>query len=260
MARLYEEDPMAQMRRGAAQRALADTPDIPRGEAPTPMRGVDLGEETITAAPAASPTAIRHEGFGGYTYSFDPNTQELTILEDPTGRVPAGYTVPKGTGPYIAILEELQKAGKASDPGGVVTPMDDEMIFTPSDTGIPEGGGPGTVTAMDEEMTLTPPGAGHLEGLTEVAPPDLATVQQTWRDAGEALPDALKTPEDDESLEGLEARLENLRAKISEKRKAVRERVRQRRGAEATAPPSAGGAQTQAPAMTGGGGVSYEGM
>ena len=137
--------------------------------------------------------------------------------------------------------------------------MDDEMIFTPSDTGIPEGGGPGTVTPMDEEMTFTPSG-------------DIDTPYADRRMAGVPDPSAVATPyadarmaggtpeDDDESLEDLEARLEGLRAEISEKRKAVRERVRQRRGAEATAPPSAGGAQTQAPATTGGGGVSYEGM
>lgn len=50
------------------------------------------------------------KGFGGYTYSFDPTTGELTVLEDPLGRVPAGYVVPKGSGPYEAILHEMGSA------------------------------------------------------------------------------------------------------------------------------------------------------
>lgn len=282
MARLYEEDQMTQMRKGAARRALA--PEA----APA--------EEAMPTPPAASATPIRHEGFGGYTYSFDPNTQELTILEDPTGRVPAGYVVPKGTGPYEAILGEMIEADL--DTRGVDKPMEEmaeeegEDVLADVRTRASEA----PITSALEKRRLGRTDLGDmatavsLEGAEVPDPADVDTpyadmrmggvpdpgdVDTPYADrrmAGVPDPSAVATPyaearmaggmleDDDESLEGLEAQLENLRAKISDKRKAVRERVRQRRGAEATAPPSAGGAQTQAPAMTGGGGVSYEGM
>lgn len=264
MARLYEEDQMTQMRKGAARRALA--PEA----APA--------EEVMPTPPAASATPIRHEGFGGYTYSFDPNTQELTILEDPTGRVPAGYVVPKGTGPYEAILGEMIEADL--DTRGVDKPMEEmaeeegEDVLADVRTRASEA----PITSALEKRRLGRTDLGDmatavsLEGAEVPDPADVDTPYADRRMAGVPDPSAVATPyaearmaggmleDDDESLEGLEAQLENLRAKISDKRKAVRERVRQRRGAEATAPPSAGGAQTQAPAMTGGGGVSYEGM
>ena len=253
-------------------------------EAPAPPPGAMLegaSEEEASLPPAASPTAIRHEGFGGYTYSFDPTTREITILEDPKGRVPSGYVVPKEMGPYKAILIELQKAGKA-EVSGTVTPMDEEMRFTPADetappfVQVPPPSDPSSLqpeaaklaglgTSLGGEHMNTPYADRRLAGVPD--PGDIDTPSADALMAGVPDPEAVATPYAEarmggasnqepgflgRSLEEMEAMLGRLQNQISQRKKEAR-----RSGAEATADPAMGGAQAQAPA--GGGVIPPEG-
>tara|TARA_R110000751_G_scaffold41550_7_gene97384 strand:- start:3021 stop:3947 length:927 start_codon:yes stop_codon:yes gene_type:complete len=308
MPELYDLDPMAQRRQEAARRSLAFAE---AGEAPSEAMPEPPAAPAGAPPPAASPSAIRHEGFGGYTYLFDPVTYEISILEDPKGKVPAGYVVPKNSGPYDAILKELAGAGKLGEAGvdpmvmdamdqaaGPKSKMYDQLDKAEAEWEAKQGNDPLVIEAMDkaagdpsllydalnegdaafreahptsgDHASVDPPdgrpyldkrlageqggaaGPDRMAGGQPAGGGDVADVAEPY-----APPEA--PAEDGDSLEGLEARMEEIKARISEKRSKVRDKVKARRGAEATAPPAAGGGQAQA-APGGASGASYEGM
>ena len=253
MPDLRTDEEMTKRRNDAARRALAPETGVSEG-APEAPSG--------SAAPAASPAAIRHEGYGGYTYSFDPQSQELTILEDPTGQVPAGYVVPKESKPYLAILDEMMAAQPDMAEPDMAEP---DMAEPEPDYGDPDPEGTdytdhtATPRALRKEVRRMREERDALDDWDLPAKTDVRSEGEGWKKTFE-----FQDEEEGESLEGLEARLEQIRGAISEKRKKVRERVKQR-GAEAAAPPNVGGAQAQddprkwRDPMFGGGGASYEG-
>jgi len=197
--------------------------------APGPPPDMGLPEPELAAAPAvgapaASPTSIRHEGFGGYTYAFDPISEEISILVDPKGRVPAGYVVPMDSVPYTAIRKELAEAGKAEPK---IDSPDLEPPEEPALAGGPPRGHQAQPLGISSEMPPADPPVELLPETPEMAPPESAG----------------STP----SLEDMEDMLGRLTAEISKRRKAAREGGKEKAAAVAAAPPAAGGTGAQAP-------------
>lgn len=80
---------------------LTDTSDLYEsiGEAPIPPRP-EMAENVM-------PT-IR--GAGGYDYSLD-EAGNIYVENDPTGRIPAGARIPRGSPSYAAVAEEIMRGG-----------------------------------------------------------------------------------------------------------------------------------------------------
>lgn len=261
MPQYYDLDPQAQARQDAARRAVAgawsqDPTSLPTAEgmaaaaalpeaAPGPPPDMGLPEPELTAAPAvgapaASPTSIRHEGFGGYTYAFDPISEEISILVDPKGRVPAGYVVPMDSVPYTAIRKELAEAGKAEPKIDSPDLEDPKEPVTWQQGSIPEIAG---ADVFSEVGSLEDEGFAPLAG---GPPPEGVKVYQPLEIRGE-VPLSAGAAEGEPSLEDMEDMLGRLTAEISKRRKAAREGGKEKAAAVAAAPPAAGGTGAQAP-------------
>ena len=114
------------------------------------------------------------KGFGGYTYSFDPTTGEISILEDPLGRVPAGYVVPKGSIPYEAILHEMRGMDKPMEGVATEAAMDRAPAFRPETFEEMRQGAAsramGTETTLAPEPLIAPPSAKKKPDEDEASP------------------------------------------------------------------------------------------